>query len=183
MKSRNNILKVRIIDAQKKGIENAEVILKSQRKTIYLNCIDAKGNYTSDEKIPKGDYTLTVSKKPFVEEKRRISYKGGAHSELFFLIKKDTPFYYRGKVKTPFKPFDDEFAVILKEVESKKKKGRSQSIEEIEKKHNLKVQKCGNNIANNGIYIFKFPSKAKKKDKLEVCQSIEKECYFHTFGP
>jgi len=177
MKNTNQILKVRIIDANHKGIDNANVVLKSQNQVFYLNCIDRKGNYISEERIPKGEYTIIVTQKPFEEEKRKIEYKGGEHLELFYLLKKDTPYYYRGKVKTPFQPFEKEFAIVLKEdpQQSKPKKSNISLIEEIMKKHEISLEECGENIINNGIYISKFPLRASKKSKLEICQSIDKQ--------
>ena len=177
MKRTNQTLKIRIIDVNNKGIDNANVVLKSQNHTFYLNCVDEKGNYITEEKIPKGIYHINIAKKPFEEEKRKIEYKGGEHLELFYLLRKDTPYYYRGKVKTPFEPFEKEFAIVLKEYpqKTKAKKSNNTLVQELTKRHKINLEKCGGNIINNGIYISKFPLRASKKVKLEICQSIDKQ--------
>ncbi|MEL7427071.1 MAG: S8 family serine peptidase [Bacteroidota bacterium] len=96
------------------------------------------------------------------------------------MLKKDTPYYYRGKVKTPFQPFEKEFAIVFKEgpKKSKTKKSDTSLLEELTKKHKINLQKCGDNITGNGIYISNFPPRASKKRKFEICQSIDKENYF-----
>ena len=112
MKIKKPKFKVQVLSSEKRPISNAEVILTSRRKEYVLNCENKKGHYTSEEKIPKGEYILTISKKPYEDEKRKKKIEITDQLELFILLKKGSPFYYRGKVKVPFSP--DENRIALK---------------------------------------------------------------------
>ncbi|WP_117880517.1 S8 family serine peptidase [Aureibaculum luteum] len=179
MKNTINNLRIRVVDKKYKGIDNASVVLQSQRKTFYLNCLDEKGNYVSENNIPKGEYIVIISKKPFDEERRKISFKGGKHEELFILFENNTPFYYRGKVKTPFTPYKNEIVVVIEEEPEKPKSktriDKKHVLTTLVKKYKLSIEEQGENIENNGFYIIKYSSKTSEKEKLEVRKAFEKE--------
>ena len=124
MKVKKPKFKVQVLSSEKRPISNAEVILTSRRKEYVLNCENKKGHYTSEEKIPKGEYILTISKKPYEDEKRKVRVDGTDQLELFILLKKGSPFYYRGKVKVPFSPDENRIALKIPEKTARGSKGK-----------------------------------------------------------
>ena len=165
-------------------VKDARVILKSEHEEFMLFRESEKGYYSSEKDIPKGEYTLTVLMKPFEQDSRKVFIRGGVRNELFILRKPGTPYYYRGKVKTPFVPMDDTFALVIpeeappagiegpgkgKQAGKGKKSGKgpsesgprlTETLErgrQVAEKYNLKIRESGENILANGIMICSFP--------------------------
>ena len=105
--------------------------------------------------------------------------------ELFILLKKGSPFYYRGKVKVPFSPDENRIALKIPEKTARGSKGKKKvsikpssqkSIaERLAKAHKLQIEKQPENFLNSGIFICKFPAKSSKEARMRICASIEKE--------
>jgi subtilisin family serine protease len=175
---------VQVIDEEHKGIPTALVVLKSDYDEFRLMSEDRRGFYTSEKKIPKGDYTVTVVKKPFEEDSRKITIRGGEQNELFILRKKGTSYYYRGKVKTPYTPYGELFALVIEEeqrpVKDKKKQGPvaqelSGKTREVIKKHNLEIEEHGENLLANGIVICRMAKSTTAAKRQEIARSLPKE--------
>lgn len=185
MKIKKTKFKVQVLNSEKLPISNAEVVLSSKKKEYVLNCENKKGHYTSRKKIPKGEYVLTVSKKPFEKEKRKVRVDGTTQLELFILLKKGTPFYYRGKVKVPFCPDEKRIAIKIPEKTVRGSKGKQKQYlisssrkniaQNLAKEHQLEMEEQPENFLESGIFICKFPEKSSKEARMKICASIEKE--------
>lgn len=185
MNSQKSQLKVQVLDQDYKGIQDAQVTLISGELIILLNCKDAKGYYVAEVPLPKGSFEITVEKKPFIKEYRKVSIKHSDQVEVFILMKKGTDYYYRGKVKTPFVPDEDRIALVIPEKTAIAEKGKKKVClklpereviaSKLAEKHNLKVEKRHENFLHSGIFICNFPQRLSKKGKLEIFESIEKE--------
>jgi hypothetical protein len=168
---------VRVQDTNMQGIKGAEVLLKSARHEFSLNCDNSGGYYSTEEKIHRGEYELTVRKKPFEEERRKIRVRGDEQKEIFYLRKKDTPYFYRGKVKVPFTPLEDTRAIVIKAgiKANDKVDAEKEIVEKLAKKYKLKIEEYGEVLAGQGVYICKFAGQLTEKKKHEICQKIDKE--------
>ena len=71
---------VQVLDGNSKAVADAQVILKSAKDEFHLECTNETGFYTYDNVIPRGGYLVTVSRKPFEEESRKIFVKGSGQS-------------------------------------------------------------------------------------------------------
>jgi hypothetical protein len=71
---------VQVLDGNSKAITDAQVILKSAKDEFHLECINETGFYTYDKVIPRGGYLVTVTRKPFEEESRKIVVRGSGQS-------------------------------------------------------------------------------------------------------
>ncbi|MFK7770610.1 MAG: S8 family serine peptidase [Saprospiraceae bacterium] len=185
MKIKKPKFKVQVLNSEKLPISNAEVVLTSRKKEYVLNCENKKGYYTSEKKIPKGVYLLTISKKPFEEEKRKVRVDGSDQLELFILLKKGTPFYYRGKVKVPFSPDENRIALKIPEKTARGSQGkqkvylisanRKSIAQNLAKEHQLEMEEQPESFIDSGIFICKFPTKSSKEERMKICANIEKE--------
>jgi hypothetical protein len=108
-------LSVRVVDFCRNPISGARVSLISQRKNAKPINLDwnKKTNLYSALVKTSGTFSLTVSAKGFEEQDREINLPGPASVEEFVLGKKGMPFYYRGRVKTPFEPKPDLVGVTI----------------------------------------------------------------------
>lgn len=185
MKNKKLKFIVQVLNSEKLPISNAEVVLTSKRDEYVLNCENKKGHYTSEKKIPKGEYALIISKKPFEEETRKVRVDGTDQLELFILLKKGTPFYYRGKVKVPFSPEENRIAIKIPEKTARGSKGkkkvyiksasRKNIAQNLAKEHHLQIEKQAESFLISGIFICKFPEKTSKEERMKICANIEKE--------
>lgn len=185
MKIKKPKFKVQVLNAEKLPISNAEVVLTSRKKEYVLSCENKKGHYTTGKKIPKGEYVLIVSKKPFEKEKRKVRVDGTNQLELFILLKKGTPFYYRGKVKVPFSPDENRVALKIPEKTARGSKGKQKQYlitasrksiaQNLAKEYQLEMEEQPENFLESGIFICKFPEKSSKEARMKICASIEKE--------
>jgi hypothetical protein len=185
MKIKKTRSKVQVLNSEKLPISNAEVVLISRKKEYVLNYENKKGYYASEKKTPKGEYLLTISKNPFAEEDRKVRIDGSDQLELFILLKKGLPFYYRGKVKVPFSPDENRIAIKIPEKTTRGSKGKKQVYlisasrkniaQNLAKKHQLEIEKQPKNFLNSGIFICKFPAGSSQEARMKICASIEKE--------
>jgi subtilisin family serine protease len=185
MKIKKTRFKVQVLNSEKLPISNAEVVLTSRKKEYVLNCENKKGYYASEKKIPKGEYLLTISKNPFAAENRKVRIDGSDQLELFILLKKGMPFYYRGKVKVPFSPDENRIAIKIPEKTTRGSKGKQQVYlisasrkniaQNLAKEHQLQIEKQPENFLNSGIFICKFPAGSSQEARMKICASIEKE--------
>jgi subtilisin family serine protease len=180
----NKNFTVQVIDEQHTGVTTALVTLKSDYDEFRLISEDRRGIYVSEKSIPKGDYTLSVVKSPFEQDSRKITIKGGEQNELFILRKKGTPYYYRGKVKTPYTPYNELIALVIPEekkpVKDKKKPGPSAKelpprTREAVRKHKLEIEEHGENILANGIVICRFAKSTTAAKRQEIAKSLPGE--------
>ncbi len=184
-------LKVQVLDQNYKAIQDAKITIESDDLKIKLNCGDAKGYYLTKESLPKGVYHLTVIKKPFGKESRKIMLKHSGQIEVFILLKSGVDFYYRGRVKMPFVPDLERIAIVVPEKATLAKKGSKEATISLSKRveiakkraktHNLKLEKGGENFLQEGIFVCRFPKNISKKERLEICECCEKEAPNTTF--
>lgn len=182
MKPTNKQLEIKVLDANKRVIQDAQVILQSPRKEFVLQYDKQKRSYVLEEWL-QGQFKVYVNRKPYESEERSVSLSEDNLTEIFFLRRKDTPFYYRGRVKVPFTFQQEKFAVVFpegKEEKSKSKKGKSSenrvsAAETLAKKYNLVLEKPPQVFIDNNLFIFSLPRKLAEKNKLEIISRIENE--------
>ncbi|HET8735799.1 MAG TPA: S8 family serine peptidase [Pricia sp.] len=176
---------VQVIDADQQAITNAKVTVTSERHEYTLACENRKGIYTTEEDIRKGMYVISVKKRPFEEDSRKVEIGKRTQKEVFILRGKGEPYYYRGKVKTPFRIHEDRIALLIPEKTALASKGKKKEIlalnerrkiaNALAKKHKISLEKTHENLLSNGVFVCSFPKSATKKDKMEICERIEKE--------
>lgn len=176
---------MQVLDSNSQGIRDAHVVLKSGREEFRLECDNDQGFYTRKKGVPKGEYLITVSRKPFEDDSRRVVVKEDEHRELFILRRQGVPFYYRGKVKVPYEPDEERLALVIPEQQEPpgkgrgkqkaKPPGREQLARSIAGKFNLKLEEHHEIYLQNGIFIAAFPKGLSKSEKLKIFAEIEKE--------
>jgi len=175
---------VQLLGPNRVGVENATVTVESGGRTFRLTCETSKGFYTADEVIPKGECTVTVHKKPFETESRKIRIGAVNDPEVFMLRKEGTPFYFRGRVKVPFEPDTDHIALMVRECSTlsggkqRKRlaaKERTAIARKLAKKYKLKMDEAHSSFHEQGIFICSFPAKTSKKRMQEICDGLEHE--------
>ena len=115
MKLKQSRFLVRVLGPGKTGVSTATVTVASEDRVFRLECETKPGDYTTAGVIPKGDYLVSVSKKPYETDTRKVTIGTLNEPEVFFLRKEGTPFYYRGKVKVPFTPDENKIVLFVQE--------------------------------------------------------------------
>ena len=115
MDLRDSSYSVRVLGPDRKALSDASVILRADCDEFRLSCENKPGFYTTKEEIPKGEYRLTVTRKPYEEETRVVRVSSLNDPEVFILLKAGMPFYYRGKVKVPYSADDSKIALVVRD--------------------------------------------------------------------
>ena len=186
--SNRNISKfhVQVLDLNHQPVSTASVILFHRNSEIPLECVDAKGRYYADCPLKKGEYQLKVEKRGYVTEERQFCIKDHNQPQLVFLLKNDTPFYYRGKVKVPFKPMEDKIGLYIARSkraslsdakrQKKVKDPLKNELQTVAKSHGLRADKQAKSILEQGVAICEFEDKSTARKRQEICKAIhEKE--------
>jgi subtilisin family serine protease len=200
MRQKDQNFIVQVLDSDSQAIRDARVVLKSGSEEFRLEYDNDKGFYTWKREVPKGEYLLTVSRKPFEDDSRKIIVRGSGpggqrgpgerswqseQRELFILRKKGVPWYYRGKVKVPYEPDEERLALVIPGQPEPPRKGRAkqkpqtpgreQMARSIAGKFKLKLEEHHEIYLENGIFITSFPKGLSKSEKLKIFAEIEKE--------
>jgi len=174
MKEVKASLIVRVITYRYEGVTHAEVTLKSADQGVRLESIDDKGTYRAQGLAP-GAYEITVEAKGYQADSRQVDLVEGNNQEVFILGEEGMPYYYRGKVRHPFKPMDDLIAVVMASAPAEKpgyEEGQRAEVVKIAEEFNLEFKETGKNIARNGIYILRFPDDAPEEERQEIVRSL-----------
>lgn len=174
MKTAKASLVVRVIDYNYASVTEAKVILKSANQEIRLPCIDEKGTYRA-EGLDPGAYEVTVEAQRYQSDSRQVELVEGNNQEAFILGEEGMPYYYRGKVKVPFRLMDDLIALVMAPAPVEKpgyEKLRREEVSEVAKEFDLEVEETGENIARNGIYILRFPESALEEERQKIIESL-----------
>jgi subtilisin family serine protease len=185
MRKREQNFIVQVLDADSQGIRDAQVVLKSGREEFRLECDNEQGFYTYKKGVPNGEYLVTVARKPYEDDSRKVVVKEEGQRELFYLRRQGVPYYYRGKVKVPYEPDEERLALVIPEQpESPRKErgrqksqppGREQLARKIAGKFRLKLEEHHEIYLENGIFIANFPKGLSKNEKVRIFSEIERE--------
>lgn len=172
---------VRVVDLKRDPVSKASVSLHSQSKRskpIQLDWNDKTNLYTAMVSTQE-TFTLTVSATGFESQERKISLPKSATVEEFVLGKKGMPYYYRGKVKTPFEPKTELVGLtIAPGIKDGRKK-----IAKLAKGLKLSEVKTGEQIRNNNVVILQHNDNASDEEKEKILDSLLRNDAVHLAGP
>ncbi len=161
---------VRVVDLDRKPASGAVVSLTPQSKsTKPIKLVwNEKTNLYSTAVNASGTFTLSVSAKGLDGQERVINLPRPPTVEEFVLGKKGMPFYYRGRVKTPFKPKPDLVGVTIA---PSAKDGRK-TIAKLAKGLKLSEVKIGEQIRNNNVVILQHKEDASDEQKQNFLDTL-----------
>ncbi|MFX1296065.1 MAG: S8 family serine peptidase [Promethearchaeota archaeon] len=182
-KRKRSIVEVAVYDYNHKVLPNVKVILKPLKqksgKIIYLE-FDKQWNTYRGFDVPSGYYILQAEREGFESDQREIHVGVSGVKDTFFLGEKGMPFYYRGKVKVPFKPLNDLIGVSVKpNISEKEEKELIAYARELK----LKLEEVGEPIRDDDIRIFHFPPDSNDKNKREIQQRLGEHPLTRLVGP
>lgn len=114
--NRTTSLRVSVQSVDNEPLSNSCVIIESigvKKFTTELH-YNKKIDAFTVSSIKSGEYKLRITCSGFEGQDRQIVVKEGLNEELFILGKPGVRYYYRGKVKVPFKPVPDLIAIMYK---------------------------------------------------------------------
>lgn len=174
-------LSVRVVDLERDPVSRARVSLIPQSKSAKPINLDwnEKANLYSAAVNTRGTFTLTVSATGFDGQERVINLPHPATVEEFVLGKKGMPFYYRGRVKTPFEPKPDLVGVTI---EPGTKDGKGE-ITKLAKRLKLSVVKTGEQIHNNNVLILQHNAETSDEERQNVIDTLLRDDAVQLAGP
>ncbi|MBX3639146.1 MAG: S8 family serine peptidase [Nitrosomonas sp.] len=178
-------LTVQVLDSQHHPINDADIVIHTREKQLTLSCRNAKGFYATEKPLKPGRYTIEVSKKGFEPERRPIKLYHDEQHEVFFLLKKDTPYYYRGKVKVPFIPDENHVALYITRQLDKKsgekrtlqslEKYRIETLRAVTKEFGLQLDKDKDGLLKSGVAVCSFDTNIDKARRQEILAKIHQQ--------
>ncbi len=174
-------LSVRVVDLERDPVSSASVSLISQSKGAKPINLDwnKKTNLYSVEVNNRGTFKLTVSATRFDSQERVINLPHPATVEEFILGKKGMPFYYRGRVKTPFEPKLDLIGVTV----APGVKDGMEKIRKLAKRLRLSEVKTGDQIRNNNVLIFQHSAETSDEEKQKTLDTLLRDNAVQLAGP
>ena len=187
MANNENRIILRVQDYLQKPVNDAEVSATAQRKRLEVSRINDKGAYAI-ENPPVGRVNIKVKSKELVDEAFYLDHRGGEFAQLVLLRKKGMPFYYRGKVKVPYKPDEEQVAVIMKPYneELAASNGKARQFETLAprfKKDSLTLLEKYKEQSKVGVLVAQFDKSASKKDKEAICLRLAEETDIQQVAP
>lgn len=178
-------LTVQVLDSQRRPVDDADIIIHAQDKQLTLSCQNAKGFYATDKLLKPGRYTIEVSKNGFESERRAVRLCHAEQNEVFFLLKKNTPYYYRGKVKVPFTLDENHVALYITRQQDKKsgeqktlqslEKYRQETLREVAKEYGLQLEKNKDDLLKSGVAVCSFGANTSKTRRQEILEKIHQQ--------
>lgn len=174
-------LSVRVVDLDRDPVSGACVSLIPQSKGAKPINLDWNGktNLYSVAVNTRGIFILTVSAKGFDDQDREINLPHPATVEEFVLGKKGMPFYYRGRVKTPFEPKPDLVGVTI----APGAKDEKRTIGKLTKGLKLSDVKTGEQIRNNNVLILQYNEGASDEEKQKALDTLLRDDAVQLAGP
>ncbi len=175
-------LSVRVINFERNPVSGANVSLVPQNKDakpIKLEWNEKTNLYSVTVNNTRGTFTLMVSAKGFDKQEREIKLPHPATVEEFVLGKKGMPFYYRGRVKTPFEPKLDLVGLTIEP----HVKDWEEKIGKLAKKLKLSEVKTGEQIRNNNVLIFQHSEEIHDEERQKVLETLLRDEAVRLAGP
>ncbi|MHC4459802.1 MAG: S8 family serine peptidase [Planctomycetota bacterium] len=174
-------LSVRVVDFCRDPVSGARVSLISQSKGAKPINLDwnEKANLYAVELNTRGTFTLTVSAKGFDDQEREINLPHPATVEEFVLGIKGMPFYYRGRVKTPFEPKPDLVGVTI----APGTKDGEAKIINLANRLKLSQVKTGEQIRNNNVLILQHNADASDEQRQNALDTLLRDDVVQLAGP
>ena len=175
------ILSVRVVSIEREPISRAYVSLIPQSEdaeSINLDWNENANLYFATVN-DTGDFTLTVSASGFESQERVISLPQPATVEEFVLGQQDMPFYYRGKIKTPFKPKLDLVGLTIKPGTQDGRRRISELAEQLK----LTEVETSEQIRNNNVLILRHDDQTSDEERQSVLEILLREEVVQLAGP
>ncbi len=164
------IFVVKVLDRESKKLANAAVELSLGAHRLQLTYDKRTGCYESRD-FKAGRYIATVSAPGLQPDSREVTVHETGGRETFVLGEKGLPFYYRGKVKIPFKPGDELIGLTVR---SRNKESMDPQVDALAEKLGLKEVEQGKDIRAEGLRTFQYPASASDEDKGKILVELNR---------
>ena len=160
-------LRVRVVDLSRTPIPGATVRLSRAKAAPLSLRFDKHTSLHAIETDQQGTFTLSVSARGFESQERPVTLPHVPSPEEFVLGRKGMPFYFRGKVRTPFEPKPQLVAVtLLDEPEA------ASSVARAAARLRLVEQKTHEDVQRNQVRVFRYPARASAADRQKMFDAI-----------
>ncbi|HSK17690.1 MAG TPA: S8 family serine peptidase [Longimicrobiales bacterium] len=151
------------------GIANAQVELTPFPKgePVTLKFDPGTGSYRGT--VAPGRYTASVAHRGSERQQRRVDVQPAGNQEVFILGPRGLPFYYRGRVKTPFEPRPELVALVLRHVRGE----ADREVEQIARGLGLEPVEVSEEIRQARGRIFRLPGRAAAEGSAEIARRLE----------
>lgn len=179
---------VQVLGPDGTPIHDALVQLTTGTRTLQLQSTSPKGRYTTRDEIPRGRAVVTVERRPFGSETRRIAVREDGALEVVHLLREGQPFVYRGRDKVPFTPDENRLALVIRErpqggtptqandaPQPLTGEQRAALAERLAEEHGLRMDEAGTAIREQGIYLCSFPPSTSAKRRREIREALARD--------
>ena len=143
---------------------------KKNISTVKLN-YNKLQNVFEASNIQPGAYVLKAESKDYEAQEREINLSSSDVEETFILGKKGMAFYYRGKVKVPFKKNDKLIGATL---EGKNIDDFGKAVTDAARKIGLSPVEASDHIRDNKVMVFNISGKkSSDSDKDDIVRQLE----------
>lgn len=174
-------LSVRVVDLKRDPVSGARVSLILQGeggKPLNLEWNERTNLYATAVNT-QGTFTIKVSAKGFAGQERIIVLPHQATVEEFVLGNKGMPYYYRGRVKTPFEPKPELVGITVNpSIEDGERR-----ILELAEQLNLSEVQISEQIRNNNVLILKHNEDISDEERQHVLETLLREVAVQLAGP
>jgi len=174
-----NTIRITVIDFNNQPISNADVTISAKQEKINLKYDKYLGAYIL-EKFLSGKYVISVVASGFETQKKEVFIGGSGIEEIFILGQKGMPIYYRGNVKVPFEPINENFGIAISAPEDKK---QIELLNRVSKDFNLSEVKTHDNYRKNGLFILSYPPNYNDEEKQNLLEILKKRFNTPVVGP
>lgn len=176
-----SVVEVKVVDYKTKKISDASVTLKpvTKGKSVKLSYYKQRQLFRAVS-VPLGEYQLVVDAKAYKPDEHIVNVDVGINKDEFVLGKEGMKYYYRGKVKVPFKPEKDFIGVSLmpKVTDDDEKK-----LISFAKEFKLSNVNVGTQIRNENAIVLRYPPKMTEKEKSHILGRIQEHRGVQLVGP
>jgi hypothetical protein len=167
--------RIRVVDTRRRPIAGAEVRLSGADADPQELRYDAASTLYTGHIRERGTFVATVSAKGMESQERTVRVNHSGAVEEFVLGEKGLPYYYRGRVRTPFEPKDELIAVTLREAE----KDAAPQVQRLAAELRLSEERTHEQVRRNHVRVFRLPGQmtasARRRafDRLRAAPAVQ----------
>lgn len=174
----SNFFRVRVVDISRNPLEGAEVRLSLEGSDPVDLKFDKNTGLYWTETNQRGTFVLSVSATPFESQERPVQLPHPPTPEEFVLGMEDMPFYYRGKVKTPFEPKPHLIGLTLPE-----DKEAASRVERVAAALGLVEEKTHEQVRANNVRVFRYSDDSTEADRQKAFDTLRAAPGVRLIGP